>query len=370
MIGVEHIALEATSRGGAAPASCLALRAQRRATMRALITGATGFIGRRLVGELARGAAGRAPMHDPPSESGDRISSRPVVLSRDPEAAARLLGDVEAHGWEPEEGPPPGAALEGVEAIFHLAGESVGHRWTAARKERIRESRVRGTRNLVAAIGARPDGAGRPRVLVSASAVGFYGARGDQILDEQAAAGDDFLAGVCRAWEAESAHASAFGVRVVNPRIGVVLGATGGALARMLTPFKLGLGGRLGDGRQWMPWIHVDDLVGLLLHAAREEGAAIAGPMNAVAPSPVTNRDFTRTLAAVLGRPAFLPAPGFALRVALGEFATALLGSQRVVPRVAERTGYRFLWPELEPALRALLGRSDAAPAPTGGASA
>jgi uncharacterized protein (TIGR01777 family) len=302
--------------------------------MRALVTGATGFIGRRLVGKLAR----------------------PVVLSRDPEAAKRSLGDVEAHRWDPGAGPPPEAALDGVDTIFHLAGESVAGRWTAARKERIRSSRVVGTRNLVAAIAART---ARPAVLVSGSAVGYYGSRGDDVIDESAPAGSDFLANVCVAWERESAAARALGLRVVNPRVGVVLGEGGGALARMLAPFRLGLGGRLGDGRQWMPWVHIDDLVGLLLHAAAT--SAIDGPMNAVAPTPVTNRAFTRTLASVLGRPAFLPAPSFVLKAALGEFAGALLGSLRAVPQVAERTGYRFRFPELEPALRDLLVRPSAA---------
>lgn len=309
--------------------------------MRALITGATGFIGRRLV---------------------ERLPGC-VVLSRDPEAARRALGDVEAHRWAPEQGPPPKESLDGVEAVFHLAGETVAGRWTAERKRRILASRVVGTRNLVAAIAAREQ---RPAVLVSGSAVGYYGPRGDEILDESAPAGSDFLAGVCRAWEAESARAREVGVRVVNPRIGIVLGRGGGALARMLGPFKLGLGGRLGDGKQWMPWVHLDDVVGLMLHAAATP--IVDGPMNAVAPRLVTNGEFTRTLGAVLSRPSFLAAPAFVLRAALGEFAGALLGSQRVVPRVAEATGYRFAWPELEAALRDCLGKPATGGAPATGA--
>ncbi len=300
--------------------------------MRALVTGATGFVGRRLLGSLAN----------------------PVVLSRDPARARRALGEgVEAYGWEPEAGPPPTEAFRGVEAVFHLAGESVAEgRWTAAKKERIRNSRVRGTHNLVAALQSLRE---RPRVLVSASAVGYYGDRGDQILEESAGPGSDFLAGVCREWEGAAQGASSFGVRVVTARFGLILGEQGGALAKMLTPFRLGLGGRLGSGRQWMPWIHIDDVVGIVLHAAGNN--EISGAVNTMAPEPVTNRVFTQTLAAVLRRPAIFPAPAPALRLALGEMASALLlVSQRAVPRVAEKTGYRFRYPALEEALRAAVG--------------
>lgn len=298
--------------------------------MRALVTGATGFIGRHLVAQIAE----------------------PVVLSRDPSHAREVLGDVEVHRWAPEAGPPPAEAFGGVEAVFHLAGEPVAQgRWTAAKKHRIRESRVAGTSRLVERLASLDR---RPRVLVSASAVGYYGSRGDELLDEAAAAGDDFLAEVCRAWEAASAPARSLGLRVVNPRIGIVLGADGGALAKMLLPFKLGLGGRLASGNQWMPWIHVDDLVGLLVHAVRHD--QIDGPLNAVAPAPVTNRRFTSTLAAVLRRPAVLPAPALGLRLVLGQFAEVLLASQRVEPGLAQRTGYAFRYPELKPALEALVG--------------
>jgi uncharacterized protein len=295
--------------------------------MRALITGATGFVGRRLAERL----------------------ERPVVLSRRPARATELLGDVEAYAWEPEAAPPPAEALRDVEAVFHLAGEPVAAgRWTAARKARIRSSRVESTRNLVAALEASP---ARPRVLVSASAVGYYGSRGDEVLEESSPPGDGFLAEVSRAWEAEALRAETLGVRVVTPRIGIVLGKGGGALARMLPPFKLGLGGPLAGGRHWMPWIHLDDLVGILLHAARSEG--LRGALNAVGPAPVTNRHFTRALAAALHRPAFFPVPVLALRLMFGELASALLASQRVVPRVAEQTGYRFQFPGVEQALRA-----------------
>jgi uncharacterized protein (TIGR01777 family) len=298
--------------------------------MRALVTGATGFIGRRLVGRL------------------DTV----IVLSRNPDRVRGTLPKADVHRWDPMAGPPPAEAFRGVEVVFHLAGEPVAEgRWNAAKRARLRDSRTIGTQHLVQGLEASSE---RPKVLVSASAVGFYGSRGDEVLEETAAPGNDFLADVCKAWEAASQPARASGVRVVNPRIGIVLGQGGGALAKMLTPFKLGVGGRLGSGRQWMPWIHIDDLVGLLLHAANH--SEIEGPMNGAAPNPVTNREFTSTLARALHRPAILPAPAFALKLALGEFAEVLLGSQRVSPAVAERTGYVFQYPELAGALRAILG--------------
>jgi len=297
--------------------------------MRALVTGATGFIGRRLVREL----------------------DRPLILSRRPEVARKILGAAEVHAWNPEEGPPPAEAFEGVEAIFHLAGDSVASgRWTAAKKARIRRSRVQGTANLVEGLRNLKS---RPRVLVSASAVGYYGSRGDEVLEEASAPGTDFLAGVSVAWEAEAGRARELGLRVVTVRNGMVLGAGGGALARMLLPFKLGLGGRLGDGRHWMPWVHLDDVVGLMLDAAKSE---ISGAMNAVAPEPVINQEFTRTLARLLHRPAIFPVPRFALALLFGELSTLLVASQRVVPRVAERTGYKFRFTSLEEALRQSVG--------------
>jgi len=296
--------------------------------MRTLVTGATGFIGRRLVAKL----------------------DHPFVLTRDPGRARAELGpDITPFAWD-SASPPPPDAFRGVEAVFNLAGENVGAgRWTKKRKAAIRESRVEGTRHLIAGIQALRE---RPKILVSASAVGFYGDRGDETLDESAPPGTGFLAGVCVDWEAEARAAEKLGLRVVTPRFGVVLGP-GGALAKMITPFKLGLGGRLGGGHQWMPWIHLDDVVGLLLLAAGSN--KLSGPVNAVGPAPVTNREFTRALGAALGRWTIFPMPGFMLRLVVGEFATVLLSSQRVTPRIAVREGYTFRHPDLAGALRASL---------------
>ncbi len=298
------------------------------ATMRALITGATGFVGRRLMAQIAE----------------------PVVLSRDPQQARGKLDRATLHYWDPLSAAPPADAFAGVDVVFHLAGEPVGEgRWSAAKKQRIRDSRVIGTRNLVKGMQALDE---RPRVLVAASAIGYYGSRGDEVLDESSPPASDFLAEVCREWEAEARAAEQLGVRVVSTRFGIVLGE-GGALAKMLLPFKLGLGGRLGSGRQWMSWIHIDDVVGILLAAA--ESDQYRGPVNAVSPDPVTNREFTRVLAGVLHRPALFPVPALALRMAVGGFSEVLLGSQRVLPKVAQRAGYDFRYPSLADALRAVV---------------
>lgn len=297
--------------------------------MRALVTGATGFIGKKLVARI----------------------EHPVVLSRDMAAAKHAFPDAQVFAWEPETGPPPAAALEGVDAVFNLAGESVASgRWTARRKELIKNSRVAGTRNLVNAIEAQSK---RPRALVSMSAVGYYGSRGDEVLTEEAKPGTDFLAKVCAEWEAEANRAASFGVRVVTPRVGVVLGKDGGALARMLPPFRFGLGGRLGNGRHWMPWIHLDDLIEILLFAAKFK---ISGAFNAVAPTPVMNLEFTRALAAALHKPAIFPVPAFVLRLMFGELASVLLASQRVAPQAAVKAGIRFKYTSIGEALRQILG--------------
>jgi uncharacterized protein (TIGR01777 family) len=299
--------------------------------MKALVTGATGFVGPRLL----------------------RLLDSPVVVSRSPERARQVVGNLAGpiFRWDPQREPLPAEALEGVDVVYHLAGESVAEgRWTASQKARIRDSRVIGTRNLVQGI-ARADR--RPRVLVSASAVGVYGSRGDDELTESAAPADDFLAEVCVAWEREAMAAQQHGVRTVTARTGIVLGAGGGALAKMLTPFKLGAGGPLGNGRQWMPWVHVADLARLYVHAA--DTASIAGPMNAVAPNPVRNSEFTKALGRQLHRPAFMPAPYLGLRLLFGEFAQVLFASQRVIPQVALDTGFVFQYPDIAAALREIL---------------
>ena len=301
----------------------------KKAALKALITGGTGLLGQELLANLADA----------------------VVLSRDPARATRKLGGARVVRWDPATEAAPLEALQGVEAIFNLAGESVaGGRWTEDQKRRIRDSRVVGTRNLVAGLRALDR---KPEVLVSASAVGYYGDRGDEDLDESSPAGRGFLAEVCTEWEHEALAAEALGVRVVCVRIGIVLAPGGGALARMITPFKLGAGGRLGSGKQWMPWIHIDDAVGVLLHASRT--AAVRGGMNAVSPHPVTNAEFTRALGHAVHRPAFLTVPKTALRIAFGEMSEILMASQRVLPRVAERAGYAFKHNELDGALAAVM---------------
>ncbi len=256
--------------------------------------------------------------------------------------------------WDPSAARIDATRLSGIDAAVHLAGESIaGGRWTAQRKARIRDSRVEGTRLLAEALGQSPQ---PPKVLVCASAVGFYGDRGSEQVDEESASGEGFLAEVCREWEAAAAPAAARGIRVVHLRIGVVLSAAGGALATMLTPFRLGLGGVVGSGDQYMSWIALDDVVGAIYHALITQ--ALSGPVNAVAPTPVTNREFTKTLGRVLSRPTLLPIPAFAARLAFGEMADELLlSSTRVAPTKLQATGYRFRFPELEGALRHLLGK-------------
>lgn len=302
--------------------------------MKALVTGATGFVGHRMLAKLQQS----------------------VVLSRNAQKAEKELSafGVRAFTWEPVEGHSPAAAFEGVDTIFHLAGDAVAEgRWTEQKKARIRDSRIVGTRNLVAGL---RNLAVKPQTLVSASAVGYYGSRGDEELNENALPGSDFLAEVCVGWEREAGAARELGIRVVSIRTGIVLGAGGGALAKMLTPFNLGLGSPLGNGQQYMPWIHIDDLVELMLFAAGNPN--VSGPVNGVAPHPVTNREFTKTLGRVLGRPTFMPAvPPIALKVLVGEFGQVLLDSQRAVPKAAVDAGFTFQFPELEPALREILDR-------------
>jgi len=276
--------------------------------MRVAITGATGRIGTRLVAALR--------------DRGDEVT----VLSRDAARAGAALA-VKAHAWRPESEPAPAAALAGRDGVVHLAGEDVAQRWSDEAKRRLLASRELGTRNLVAGLAAADP---RPGVLVSSSAVGYYGARGDEPVTEDTGPGDDFLARVCTAWEREAAAAERHGVRVVRVRTGVVLDRGGGALAKMLPFFRLGIGGPVAGGRQYLPWIHVDDLVGIYLAAL--DGAGWSGPVNATAPSPATNREFSRALGRALRRPAIAPVPGLAIRMLYGEMAQIVVTGQRAMP--------------------------------------
>lgn len=256
--------------------------------------------------------------------------------------------------WDPAAGTIDATRLEGVDAVVNLSGESLAQwPWTAARKRRMVESRVRSTRFLAETLAALSR---KPRVFISASAVGYYGNRGDTRLTEASPAGTGFLAGLCRAWEEAAEPATRAGVRVVTPRIGMVLTASGGALAALLLPFRLGLGGNLGSGRQYMSWIALDDLIGAIVHALTRD--TLAGAVNAVAPQPASNAEFTRALGRVLRRPTALPFPAFAARLLLGEMAEELLlSSARVEPTRLLATGYTFRHPDLEGALRSALGR-------------
>lgn len=304
--------------------------------MKVLLSGASGLIGRQLAAYLAA--------------RGDTVEG----LSRKPGRLEGLSGLSGGHAWSPREAPLPSASLEGVDALVHLAGESVQGRWTKAKRASIRASRVEGTRNLVAGLAASEK---KPQVLICASAVGVYGDRGDEPLDEGSPLGStsDFLASVCHEWEAEAERATELGIRVVYLRTGLVLAREGGALAEMLTPFKLGLGGRLGSGTQWWSWIHVGDLLRLIAFALDEP--TLRGPLNATAPTPVRQADFAKALGKALGRPTFLPAPAFALRAALGGFSVEILSSKQVFPRAAEAAGFSFDHPQLASALEDLLSQ-------------
>ena len=256
--------------------------------------------------------------------------------------------------WDPAEGVRDLSRLEGVDAVIHLAGESIAAgRWTPHRKEEIRRSRVEGTRRLCESLARLSR---RPKVLVSASAIGFYGDRGGETLTEDSESGKDFLAEVCREWEAATEPASHAGIRVVHMRFGMILSPSGGALKKMLLPFRLGAGGRIGSGSQYVSWIAIDDAIGSIHHAVCTD--SLKGAVNGVAPAPVTNAEFTRVLGQVLSRPAIFPLPAFAARIAFGEMADALLlAGARVMPTRLQASGYRFLYPEVEGALKHLLGR-------------
>ncbi|MFN0107516.1 MAG: TIGR01777 family oxidoreductase [Blastocatellia bacterium] len=298
--------------------------------MKILITGATGFIGQALCKLLAA--------------EGHTFN----VLSRRPESV-RLPNSTAFH-WNPEAETPPAEAWTGVEAVIHLAGEPVAaKRWDEEQKRRIRDSRIVGTRNLVNGMKATDQ---PPKVFISGSAVGFYGNRGDEQVHERSAPGIGFFPDVCTAWEREAEAAKNLGTRVVLARIGVVLG-DGGMLEKILLPFKLGVGGKLGSGKQWFPWIHIDDIVGVLRHALYND--KLSGPINGVAPNSATNAEFTEALGKALNRPTIFPVPEFALRIAMGEMANAALDSQRVYPTVALESGYKFHYPMLQPALDSIL---------------
>ena len=296
--------------------------------MRIAISGATGLVGSALADALSPGDA------------------EVVRLVRQNPGTKDILWDPLASTFDP-------VSLAGCEAVVHLAGENIARgRWTDEKKKRIRESRVHSTRLLAKGLAAAER---KPRVLVTASAIGYYGDAGETLLDEQSPTGGDFLAKVCQEWEKASQPARDAGIRVVNLRIGVVLSRRGGALAKMLTPFRLGLGGRVGCGTQYMSWIALPDLVGVIQHAINSD--SISGPLNGVAPAPVTNADFTRTLGKVLGRPTLFPLPAFVARLMFGEMADALLlSSTRVSSEKLEQSGYQFEFPDLESAIRGVIG--------------
>lgn len=304
--------------------------------MRVIVSGATGLVGRALVNSLLA--------------DGHQVTK----LVRGGSQEFRAPGTA-AVRWDVERGELDAAALEAHDAAVHLAGEPVAEgSWTDEKKRRIRDSRVKGTRLLAETLTRLT---AKPRVLVSASAIGFYGDRGDEVLDEESAAGSGFLADVSREWEAAAHPAADAGIRLAHLRIGIVLSRDGGALPQLLRPFKLGVGGRVGSGRQYMSWIALEDVVRIIRRAIEDE--TLSGPVNVVSPNPVTNEEFTKTLGRVINRPTVLPTPAFALRLIFGEKADALLLSgARVVPGRLERSGFEFAYPQLEAALRHILEES------------
>jgi uncharacterized protein len=301
--------------------------------MRALVTGASGLIGSAVCDALLA--------------RGDEV----VGLSRNPDRARETNPTVNWHKWEPAMERPPAEALDGVDGVIHLVGESINQRWTDDAKQRIMESRQAATHNLVQAIGALDD---KPRVLVSQSAVGYYGDRGEAVVDESAPPGSGFAAEVPVEWERAAHEADDLPIRLVVLRTAPILDPRDGLLKELLTPFKLGVGGPIAGGRQYLPWIHIDDEVGIVLWALDHE--EVTGTLNAASPNPVTNREFSKALGRVLNRPALLPVPGFAVSMLRGrELAETVKGGQRVIPRRALDLGYSFQHPDLEPALRDLL---------------
>ena len=301
--------------------------------MRVLVTGASGFIGSALCDALLA--------------RGDTV----VGLTRDPQRARSTNPSVVWHPWEPTLERPPAAAFEGVDGVVNLQGEKINQRWNEDAKRRIMESRRTGTHNLIAAIAGLER---TPNVLVNQSAIGFYGDRGEAMVDESAESGEGYDAEVVREWEAAAGESKSTGVRLVVVRTGHVLDAGGGLLAELLTPFKLGIGGPLAGGRQYMSWIHIDDEVGILLWALDNE--KVSGTINSTAPNPVTNREFSQAIGRALGRPAAVPVPGFVLDLKFGgEFGKVLRGGQRVIPRRALDLGYQFRYTDIDAAMRNLL---------------
>ena len=302
--------------------------------MRIAITGATGLIGKSLCPRLQK--------------EGKEL----VLFARNTRSAQSSFPGARVLEWDAVAGPPPVGSLDGVDAVVHLLGEGIADgRWSSSRKQAIRESRIEGTRNLVEGL---RHSSGPPGLLVSGSAIGFYGSRGDEELDESSERGGGFLGDVCQAWEGQARAAEALGTRTVLLRTGIVLSPRGGALAKMLPPFRMFVGGALGSGKQWMSWIHIDDEVGLIRHILNSD--ELQGAVNATAPGPVTNSRFSKTLGRVLGRPSIFSVPGLALKLLMGEMAQELLlNGQKVLPRRALASGYSFKFPELEDALRDLL---------------
>jgi uncharacterized protein (TIGR01777 family) len=308
--------------------------------LRVTVTGASGLIGPSLVEALRKRGA------------------QVTVLTRDPQRARSKLGEVDAVRWDPMSEPAPAQALVDRDAVVHMAGAPVAQRWSAKAKRAIRESRTIGTGNLIAgmALAGQSQIGHCPRTLVSSSAIGYYGQHGEEPLDEDAPSGHDFLARVCVEWEQAAAGARELGVRVVQVRTGVVLDRNGGALAKMLPPFRLGVGGPVAGGYQYVSWIHAQDVVGMMLAALEDE--RWSGPINATAPDPVPNHDFSKVLGKVLRRPALLPVPGFALRALYGEMAEIVTTGARVLPAKALVLGYEFAYPRLEEALRSAIAQA------------
>lgn len=302
---------------------------------RVIVTGATGLIGKALCKRLM--------------EKNYAV----VVFARDPaKARTAVPGAAEYVAWQPAESGAWASAIDGAHAVINLAGPSLaGKRWTAEYKRYVRDARVIGTRGLV---NAMTSATVKPRAFVSSSAVGYYGFRDDTPLDESASPGGDFLAQLCQAWEQEALKAMAQGIRTVVVRSGIVLDGKEGALPQLMLPFKFFVGGPILPGTQWMPWIHLADEVGIIMLALEDERAR--GPLNATAPTPQRNRDFSKAVGAALGRPSLMPVPGFALRIIVGEFAESLTTGQRVLPKKAQELGYQFKFPELGPALREIVG--------------